>query len=60
MGHREMKRRKFKVYRWWVGGKWAFMDGLWWRAGANDFVIENGVGFHFTYTGIKKREDYTK
>lgn len=60
--------RKFKLYRWLVGGKWAQTDGVWYHMSRlerhrnelsdSDFFSELGHGFHFTYLGVQKREDY--
>ena len=58
-----MWNSNWKLYRWWKGGKWAYMHGQWWHTGKDGYIIDKGpdgryYGFHFQYTGIEKREVY--
>lgn len=51
---------KFKLYRWWKGGRWAKLDGLWLQAGERGYLKYPGRGVHFTFLGVTAREDYRK
>lgn len=51
---------RFKWYRRWIGGRWAFLDGQWRQAKENGYLIYPGVGVHYLFCGIEAREDYRK
>lgn len=55
-----MKRRNVKLYRWFKGGRWAHLDGKWHPVDSNGWLDYPGVGVHYTYIKITKREDYRK
>jgi hypothetical protein len=59
---------RFKVYRWWKGGMWAFYEGQWLRADFMGFHQMEAVDsqgrptiawFHHSFNGVEKRENYT-
>lgn len=54
---------KFKLLRWYVGGKWAYLDGHWLNAGKGEYLFDSvgrHYGCHYEYNGVSKREDYSK
>jgi hypothetical protein len=55
-----MSWQRFRWYRWLKGGRWALMDGYWYRVPADGRIYENGRSFCWTYLGIEEREDYDK
>jgi hypothetical protein len=62
-----MRLSDYKIYRWWKGGKWVLFEGKWYPTIRNanhvlhDFVdCDDGKGmFHYTFSGVERREDYT-
>lgn len=53
-----MKLRDWALYRWWVGGLWAFKDGAWWHTARSDQnFVETGYAFRWSDPGIERRED---
>lgn len=59
-----MWNRNRKLYRWWHGGTWVFMNGLWWHANKDGYICERADqdgpyhSFHITFAGIEFVEVY--
>lgn len=61
----KIKLKRFKPFRWWKGGRWVYHEKDWWPVFPSDakmmadYADHPGHGYHWTFIGIEKREDYT-
>jgi hypothetical protein len=62
-----VKLSQFKLYRWWLGGFWALLDGVWYEVNERGYISgpclnDDGqpTNFmcHHAFIGVTRREDY--
>lgn len=47
---------RFKLYRWWKGGKWFCYHGEWGQPDKDGWCHPDGAGFHWTLNGLRREE----